>query len=298
MKTFKMLWVSVLSLLASCGGMSNGSGIAQAAGVEQMRFHCANDTTKINSLLMEGIQSGLTDANELVCFYAHKLEGTPYVAHTLEGETEMLTINIDELDCTTFVETLYALVKTTINGRYSWRDYAHHLEDLRYRHGDMGDYSTRLHYMSDWIIDNSSRGNIEDVTGEISCVRYKVKTIDYMSTHRDSYPSLKDDAIFEKVKNVEVGYRNHRFPYIKKENLNSDAVKKVVKRGDFVGLVTRMEGLDLSHLGIVEKDERGNLVLLDASSIGKKVMLEPVDMKTMLMKRKSNEGVRFFRIKQ
>ena len=298
MKTFKMLWVSVLALLASCGGMSNGSGIAQAAGVEQMRFHCANDTTKINSLLMEGIQSGLTDANELVCFYAHKLEGTPYVAHTLEGETEMLTINIDELDCTTFVETLYALVKTTINGRYSWRDYAHHLEDLRYRHGDMGDYSTRLHYMSDWIIDNSSRGNIEDVTGEISCVRYKVKTIDYMSTHRDSYPSLKDDAIFEKVKKVEVGYRNHRFPYIKKENLNSDAVKKVVKRGDFVGLVTRMEGLDLSHLGIVEKDERGNLVLLDASSIGKKVMLEPVDMKTMLMKRKSNEGVRFFRIKQ
>lgn len=298
MKTFKMLWVSVLALLASCGGMSNGSGIAQAAGVEQMRFHCANDTTKINSLLMEGIQSGLTDANELVCFYAHKLEGTPYVAHTLEGETEMLTINIDELDCTTFVETLYALVKTTINGRYSWRDYAHHLEDLRYRHGDMGDYSTRLHYMSDWIIDNSSRGNIEDVTGEISCVRYKVKTIDYMSTHRDSYPSLKDDAIFEKVKNVEVGYRNHRFPYIKKESLNSDAVKKVVKRGDFVGLVTRMEGLDLSHLGIVEKDERGNLVLLDASSIGKKVMLEPVDMKTMLMKRKSNEGVRFFRIKQ
>lgn len=293
-----MLWVSVLALLASCGGMSNGSGIAQAAGVEQMRFHCANDTTKINSLLMEGIQSGLTDANELVCFYAHKLEGTPYVAHTLEGETEKLTINIDELDCTTFVETLYALVKTTINGRYSWRDYAHHLEDLRYRHGDMGDYSTRLHYMSDWIIDNSSRGNIEDVTGEISCVRYKVKTIDYMSTHRDSYPSLKDDAIFEKVKNVEVGYRNHRFPYIKKENLNSDAVKKVVKRGDFVGLVTRMEGLDLSHLGIVEKDERGNLVLLDASSIGKKVMLEPVDMKTMLMKRKSNEGVRFFRIKQ
>ncbi len=293
-----MLWVSVLALLASCGGMSNGSGIAQAAGVEQMRFHCANDTTKINSLLMEGIQSGLTDANELVCFYAHKLEGTPYVAHTLEGETEMLTINIDELDCTTFVETLYALVKTTINGRYSWRDYAHHIEDLRYRHGDMGDYSTRLHYMSDWIIDNSSRGNIEDVTGEISCVRYKVKTIDYMSTHRDSYPSLKDDAIFEKVKNVEVGYRNHRFPYIKKENLNSDAVKKVVKRGDFVGLVTRMEGLDLSHLGIVEKDERGNLVLLDASSIGKKVMLEPVDMKTMLMKRKSNEGVRFFRIKQ
>ena len=73
-----------------------------------------------------------------------------------------------------------------------------------------------------------------------------------MRTHRDSsYPSLANDTIYEKIKNFELGYRNHRFPYIKKEtNLNSKDVKAVVRRGDFVGLVTRIEGLDISHLGI------------------------------------------------
>lgn len=290
-------------LAVTCAGLcgiSMGDALgcvsAQGATIERMRFHCENDTAKINSLLMEGLHSGLNDANELVCFYAHKLEGTPYVAHTLEGERELLTINIDELDCTTFVETLYALTRTTLNGRYSWRDYAHHLEDLRYRRGQMGDYSTRLHYISDWIIDNSNRGNLVDITSDIKCVRYKIKTINYMSSHRDSYPSLANDTIYEKIKNFEIGYRNHRFPYVKKESLNSKDVKAVVRRGDFVGLVTRIDGLDISHMGIVELDAEGNLVLLDASSRGKKVMLEPVDLKKQLSTSSKTEGVRFFRL--
>lgn len=296
----KILLMCLAMVAAGLSGISKGGALgnatAQGAGIERMRFHCENDTTRINSLLQEGIQSGLSDPNELVCFYAHKLEGTPYVAHTLEGESEMLTINIDELDCTTFIETLYALTRTTLNGRYSWRDYAHHLEDLRYRRGEMGDYSSRLHYISDWIIDNSNRGNLIDVTSDIKCVRYKIKNINYMSTHRDSYPSLANDTIYEKIKNFEIGYRNHRFPYIKKESLNSKDVKAVVKRGDFVGLVTRIDGLDISHLGIVELDAEGNIVLLDASSIGKKVMLEDIDLKKQLSRNPKNEGVRFFRL--
>ena len=300
MRLKKILLMCLAVTAASIGGTSKGGSLgyatAQSAGIERMRFHCENDTTKINSLLMEGIQSGLSDANELVCFYAHKLEGTPYVAHTLEGESEMLTIDIDELDCTTFIETLYALTRTTLNGRYSWRDYAHHLEDVRYRRGEMGDYSSRLHYISDWIIDNSNRGNLVDVTSDIKCVRYKIKNINYMSTHRESYPSLASDTIYEKIKNFEIGYRNHRFPYIKKESLNSKEVKAMVKRGDFVGLVTRIEGLDSSHLGIVELDAEGNIVLLDASSIGGKVMLEGIDLKRQLSKTPKNEGVRFFRL--
>lgn len=300
MRLKKIFLFFLAVICAGLCGFSMGDALgcvsAQGATIERMRFHCENDTAKINSLLMEGLHSGLNDANELVCFYAHKLEGTPYVAHTLEGDTEMLTINIDELDCTTFVETLYALTRTTLNGRYSWRDYAHHLEDLRYRRGQMGDYSTRLHYISDWIIDNSNRGNLIDITSDIKCVRYKIKTINYMSSHRDSYPSLANDTIYEKIKNFEIGYRNHRFPYVKKESLNSKDVKAVVRRGDFVGLVTRIDGLDISHMGIVELDAEGNLVLLDASSRGKKVMLEPVDLKKQLSTSSKTEGVRFFRM--
>ena len=263
-----------------------------------VRLHCGNDTIRINQLLRRGKNKGLTDANELVCFYANELKETPYVAHTLEGKTEKLTINIDQLDCTTFVETLYALVRTTLSGSTSWRDYARNLENIRYRDGKMGDYSTRLHYMSDWIVDNSRRGNIVDVTDRVACHRDRVVTLNFMTTHRSSYPSLKEDSIFIKIKNIEKGYYNHRFPYIKKSDLNTESVKKVVRRGDFVGLVTTTSGLDLSHLGIIEFDSKGNPVLLDASSIGGKVMLEHVDLKTQLAPRQGTVGVRIFRMTQ
>ena len=112
-----------------------GGLLSQAATTAQMRFHCSGDTTTLDRLLLEGQQSGISQPEALVSFYAHKLLGTPYVAHTLEGDNEMLTINIDQLDCTTFVETLYALARTTLQGRQSWRDYAARLESVRIVHG-------------------------------------------------------------------------------------------------------------------------------------------------------------------
>ncbi len=268
-----------------------------AVAKQQMRFHCGSDTIAINELLNKGYASGLKDPNELVAFYAQQLLGTPYVAHTLEGDTEMLTINIHQLDCTTFIETLYALSRTTMTGRYSWRDYASHLENLRYRNGEMSDYSSRLHYISEWIVNNHSRGNLVEVTPDIPTADYLVKNINFMSTHKDSYTSLKNDAeMVEKIKGFEAGYRNHRMPYIKKQWLKNKDVKAALKTGDFVGLVTNAQGLDISHLGIIYKDKQGEIHLLDASMIGKKVMLETPSMYDMLRNRKSNLGIRVFRI--
>lgn len=271
--------------------------MCSAASVQQMRFHCDKDTVKINELLQQGYNSGLKTPNELVAFYAQKLLDTPYVAHTLEGDSEMLTINIDQLDCTTFVETLYALTRTTLNSRYSWRDYAYNLENLRYRNGEMTDYSSRLHYISEWIVNNRSRGNLMEVTADIPTADYMIKNINFMTTHKDNYKSLKDDPVMvDKIRNFEVGYRNHRMPILKKQWLGNKKVKAALKSGDFVGLVTKIEGLDISHLGIVYKDENGEIYLLDASMSGGKVQLEKENMFDMLRHSKSNIGLRVFRI--
>lgn len=260
-----------------------------------MRFHCENDTLKINQLLKEGLQSNIENANELMVFYGKKLLETPYVAHTLEGDTEKLTINIDELDCTTFVETLYALTRTTLNRRATWRDYANNLESVRYRNGVMGDYSSRLHYISDWIVNNSARDNLKDVTPNFKSCRYIVKTIDFMSRNRDRYPSLQDSIIFEKVKNFEVGYRSHRIPYIKKDNINSKDTRATFRSGDIIGMMTNIEGLDISHLGIVLK-ENDKLYFLNASMSGKKVQIEKKPFHEYLSEVRSCIGVRVFRI--
>lgn len=285
----KKIFVLALLLVASL--------TASAATIQQMRFHCDKDSTEINELLLEGYNSGLKTPNELVAFYAQKLLARPYVAHTLEGDTEMLTINIDQLDCTTFVETLYALTRTTLNARYSWRDFAFNLENLRYRNGVMTDYSSRLHYISEWIVNNRSRGNLIEVTPDIPTADYLTKTINFMTTHKDSYKSLKDDPeMVEKIRNFEIGYRNHRMPYLKKQWLGRKDVKAALKSGDFVGLVTKIDGLDISHLGIVYKDEKGEIFLLDASMSGGKVQLEKENMFDMLRHSKSNIGLRVFRM--
>ena len=263
----------------------------------QMRFHCERDTLLINDLLVRGQESHLSQPEALVAFYAQQLLGTPYVAHTLEGDTEMLTIDVCELDCTTFVETLYALARTTMQGRYSWRDYAQCLESVRYQGGVMGDYSTRLHYISWWIIDNHSRNNLVEVTPDLPHATSLVKTINFMSHHADSYRSLKDDSLMvAKIRSTENALRGHKMPILKKSWLNKDDVKRELRNGDFVGLVTRIEGLDISHMGTIYKDENGEIFLLDASMSAGKVTLEPQPLGRWLKDGANTLGVRVFRM--
>lgn len=269
--------------------------VANAATVSQMRFHCDSDTIVINQLLMKGHDSGINDANALIEFYARQLLGTPYVAHTLEADEELLTINIHQLDCLTFIESLYALTRATLDRRYSWRDYAANIENVRYRGGRMGDYSTRIHYISEWIIDNNMRGNLVEITPDLPHVDYMVKNIDYMTHHTDSYRQLKNDsAMVEKIRRFEL--RNHRFPYLKRTWLDDKAVKAALRTGDFVTLVTKVEGLDVSHNGIIIIDDKGDPYLLDASMSGGKVMLEPKPLFKHLERSKNNIGIRVFRM--
>ncbi|MGM9836572.1 MAG: N-acetylmuramoyl-L-alanine amidase-like domain-containing protein [Muribaculaceae bacterium] len=280
---------AIISIIAA-------SAIAtHAATPRNMRHHCANDTTEINELLRRGYDSGITNPNKLIAQYARWLLDKPYVAHTLEGEQEMLTINIDELDCTTFVETLYALARTTLDKRYSWRDYAHNLESIRYRGGEIKGYASRLHYISDWIIDNNHRGNLRETTHDMSGVKYNVKTINYMSKHRDLYPALADEDTFQAIRNVERGYTNHRFPFLKMEWTNMKKLVKDLQEGDIIGIVTKIEGLDIQHMGVVVmvNDEP---YLLDASSAGKKVQIEKENLMEYMRHSKNAIGVRVFRM--
>ena len=291
----KKLIFLMLTLLVACAPKQSSQQVAHAATMAQMRFHCDGDTVLINQLLMKGYESGLSDANALIEFYARQLLGTPYVAHTLEGDKEMLTINIHELDCLTFIETLYSLTRATLNRRYSWRDFAANIENVRYRGGEMGDYSSRIHYISEWIIDNHIRGNLVEITPDLPHVDYMIKNIDYMTHHTDSYRQLKNDSVMvEKIRRYEL--RRHRFPYVKRSWLNDKAVKAALRSGDFVSLVTKTEGLDVSHNGIIIVDDKGDPYLLDASMSGGKVMLEGKPLFKYLERSKTNIGIRVFRM--
>ena len=279
----------LISLYAIC---------ANAVTLDQVKFsNEATDTTKITDILISTEKQNFDRPNDRISYIAHLFLGKPYVAHTLESEKEMLTANIDEVDCTTFIETVIALAYTAGEGRYSWRDFIHNLEKIRYRNGRLNGYSSRLHYISDWIIDNTHRGNLKEVSNIFPFHSYQIKSLYFMSQNRDKYSALNDSTEFEKIKNTEIGYRNHRFPYIKKENLRKKEVQATFKEGDIVALTTNIKGLDVSHVGFITIVN--NIPhLLHASSIKGEVTIESKPLHETLMKSRHNTGIRVIRLNQ
>ena len=182
-------------------------------------------------------------------------------------------------------------------GRTSWRDFVYNLERLRYRGGELGGYSSRLHYVCDWVVDNTHRGNIQDATNLFPKVNYIIRTIDFMSSNRDKYPALADSVEFERMKNVEIGYRSHRFPYIKTIDLGGKETKASFIDGDAVALVTTMKNLDVSHMGFVVI-ENGEPYLLHASSSDGKIEISERPLKDYMKRNRSLSGVRVLRLRE
>lgn len=257
----------------------------------EVRFHNeAADTTLITNILVEVHDMKPGSPEAVVAEVGRRFLGTPYVAGTLEGESELLTVNMSEMDCTTYVETALALAMTIDEHRLSWRDFINNLEQIRYRGGRVNGYPSRLHYVSDWIVDNSHRGNLVEVTDRVGRADSQVKTIDFMSRNRSSYPALADSANYAGIKNAEVGYRSHKYSYIKGTNVNSAQLRE----GDVVALTTSKPSLDVTHMGIVVM-VNGKPHLMHASSKEKKVVIDQLPLEDY-MRRNRTQGVRVIRL--
>ena len=137
------------------------SNVAANTTNDTILKHCvytATDSAKVVELLK--LQPGHDD----VLFYARKFKGVPYVASTLEKKNpEQLIINLKQLDCTTLVEKTLALTMPRRQGKSTFEAYCKNLETLRYWHGKMNGYLSRLHYFTWWMHDNIDKGLIEHV---------------------------------------------------------------------------------------------------------------------------------------
>ena len=237
---------------------------------------------------IEPFKSG--EMSELIIKTAHFFLNKPYVASTLELEPEGLVVNLREFDCTTFVETVLALSRVVkLYEKPVVEDFCGQLRNIRYRRGTVGDYTSRIHYFSDWIYENETRGHIRDVTKEIGGESYKLK-LNFMSSHPDSYKQLKSHPGYVEImrkKETEISDRNV-YSYIPETHIVSCG--KEMKNGDIVCFVTDIEGLDISHVGFIYHD-KGQLTFIHASTTAKKVIVNPQALSVYIDKNKRNIGV-------
>ncbi|MFT6795203.1 MAG: hypothetical protein ACJART_000335 [Maribacter sp.] len=258
-------------------------GLAQQITCSPKNRQAVEDKTiEIDGLLESGF-------GKTIVAVGKTFMGTPYVAKTLEiGETESLVINLQGLDCTTFIENVLAFSLMLKNEEVDFSDFTETLESIRYMDGKLDGYGSRLHYFTDWIRSNQKKGLLQDITGEVGGVEIE-KDINFMGTHRGLYPFLKDDANFDKIRATEKELAQETFCYLPQDKIEVN--EHLIQTGDIIALATSINGLDVTHTGIATREKDGRIHLLHASTWAMEVEVTKKPLADYLKGVKKNIGI-------
>lgn len=251
--------------------------------------------------------------SELVVQVALQMLGTPYLWASLESEPEQLQVYLDKTDCILFVE-LSTCMALTLKGKRIVQDgngiyyrnrptpsvedaepsYAllcDNIRNMRYRLGIVNGYASRIHYTSEWLLQNATNGILREYTSELG--REFEQTFSYMSDHPQTYIQLSHDSrqltriyLIEQHLNAQKPYY-----YISQDELNNPEVIAQIKSGDIITFISPREGLDLAHVAIAYEYD-GAMHFIHASYWAKKVIIEPKTLAEY-----ATNGIRISRLK-
>ena len=256
------------------------------------QIYSKEDVEICNQKFQISVKEDLKDKpiNNVVVEIGESFLGTEYLTHALEKDgDEQLVINLSGLDCTTLVENSLALARCVKQDSTSFENYMYELQFIRYRDGIVDGYASRLHYFSDWITDNASKGIIEDETMKLGGVPIKFN-LNFMSTHPDSYKQLKENPdLVPVIEMQEKEISSREYYYIPKDVFRSK--EKYIDSGEIIAITTTVEGLDIGHIGIAVKMDDGRIHLLHAPNVNTKVQITEEPLADYLMKYKRHSGV-------
>lgn len=287
----KTLMVSLLLMLA----VSASSQTVEYEREDSIRVMALlNDAYSVNAGEGRGIGDWVVHFGRAI-----KDMGVPYVGHTLEPfDKERLIVNLRQMDCTTFTENAVTLSLCMKNGLKSFEAFCHILQKIRYQNGDVPCYTRRLHYFTSWILDNTEMGFCHEIqspnppfTGLQSIM------VDYMSKNPSKYRMLTvNPEDIPAIRLMENDICGKQFRYIPKQEIkNTTSLRQAVHNGDILAIITNIKGLDTQHIGIAVWHDDG-LHLLNASSIHKKVVEEPMTLRQYLYKHPTMPGIRVVRL--
>ena len=190
--------------------------------------------------------SAISGTGRRIEFLSRQFLGVPYRESTLIGtehEPEKLTIDLDAMDCFTYLDYVEAMRRSV-----DFADFKETLKIVRYRGGKV-DYTARNHFFTDWIASNPF---VRDMTAHVG--QEKTRRV------RKKLNDRGDGTYF--VSGIPPA--NRVVTYIPGRAIDAGTVRRL-RNGDYIGIYSRARGLDVSHVGIVIR-ARGKTLLRHASS--------------------------------
>lgn len=185
--------------------------------------------------------------------------GIEYFANRLVGsldKEEELVIDLLKLDCFTYLDYI-----ETFRRANTKEEFINQLKKVRYIDGEV-EYLKRKHFFSDWVYENTKIG-YDLVEKDKTFQNYK--SVDLVKINQGK------NGVY--IPSLEVKERN--INYIPRENINDINLSNLVT-GDYIGFRRNIDGLDVTHVGLIIKKDDGIYVRHASSS---KSVYKVVDQK-------------------
>jgi hypothetical protein len=206
------------------------------------------------------------------------LIGTPYVNYTLEidDHTESPSVNLNGVDCWTFFEIAlgFARMLEVKADHYTPQDLLTEIELDRYRGGRCdGRYTSRLHFLEDWIYDNERRGLVKNLTRSLGGVPMRGRYLDEMTRFWRSSRYLRNNPdLVPEMRQIENRISSRTVYHVPKSEV--PAIESKIQNGDVICISGKGPEGFTEHVGLAYRDRQGVLHFMHASKDARRVIVD------------------------
>ncbi len=208
---------------------------------------------EFDELLRESAK--IASVGKRIEFLSRQFLDIPYKKSTLIGDIdtpEIFVINLGSIDCFTFLDYIEAM-RISI----SLSEFKDNLKRVRYKSGEIA-YKKRNHFFTDWAEFNSSL--VKDISGSISYGKNELIT-EKLNEKNDRTQFLTG-----------IPCSNREIVYVPSVAIDHLVIDKL-NTGDYIGVYSETQGLDVSHVGIIVMN-KNKVSFRHASSKYKRVVDE------------------------
>lgn len=225
---------------------------------------------------------------EFVARVAEVQIGQPYGNPPSLHQAEQVRLSFRTFQCVSFVESSLAMARCLWLHKPELACFTEQIIGLRYRGGHVDGYVSRLHYYSEWMTDNATRGRLALLTPKLGGTPV-ARTEKYMTNHPKLYGPLADPNILAQVAQMEDQVSLLHPSVIGREQIQ--AVSPWLQSGDVVAITSFRRDILVTHTGFIKRDPDGVLHLLHASSAKRHVALSHETLSEYILERSGRAGM-------